>query len=61
MYLFSFWGVHQNFKVISGLNYRFIGNLHVYVFSTYDIAIMTTSKDLNFHVQVQAGVVKKFA
>ena len=44
-YFFSFWGVHQNFEVITGLNYRFTGNLHVHVFSTYETGIMTTSKD----------------
>ena len=37
--------MHQNFKVITGLNYRFVGNLHVHVFSTYKTGIMTTSKD----------------
>ena len=37
--------MHQNFKVITGLNYRFTGNLHVHVFSTYETGIMTTSKD----------------
>ena len=56
-YLFSFWGVHQNFKAIAGLNYRFIGYLYVRVFSTYKTGIMTTSND--FTIQVLAGVVKK--
>ena len=37
--------MHQNFKVITGLNYRFTGNLHVHVFSIYETGIMTTSKD----------------
>ena len=41
IYLFSFWGVRQNFEVITGLNYRFLGNLHVLVFSTYETGIMT--------------------
>ena len=31
--------------VITDLNYRFTGNLHVHVFSTYETEIMTTSKD----------------
>ena len=33
----------------------------MHVFSTYETTIMTISKDFNFNVQVQAGVVKKFA
>ena len=41
IYLFSFRGVRQNFEVITGLNYRFLGNLHVLVFSTYETGIMT--------------------
>ena len=45
--------MHQNFEVILGLNYRFIGNLHMHVFSTYETTIMTISKDFNFNVQVQ--------
>ena len=40
-----FEGGHQNFKVITGLNYRFTGNLHVHVFSLCETGIMTTSKD----------------
>ena len=40
-----FEGGHQNFKVITGLNCRFTGNLHVHVFSLYKTGIMTTSKD----------------
>ena len=40
-----FEGGHQNFKVITGLNYRFTGNLHVHVFSLYETGTMTTSKD----------------
>ena len=46
IYLFSFWGALQNFEVITGLNYRFTGNLHVHFFSTYETRIMTTQKDL---------------
>ena len=38
-------GGNQNFKVITGLNYRFTGNLHVHVFSLYETGIMTSSKD----------------
>ena len=49
--------MHQNFKAIAGLNYRFIGYLYVRVFSTYKTGIMTTSND--FTIQVLAGVVKK--
>ena len=37
--------MHQNFEVITGLTYRFIGNLRVHVFSTFKTGIMTTSKD----------------
>ena len=44
--MFSFLGIHQNFKVIAGLNYRFRGNLHVHVFSTYKTGIMTTLNDV---------------
>ena len=35
IYFFSFWGVHQHFEFKAGLNYRFIGNLHVHVFVMY--------------------------
>ena len=49
--------MHQNFKAIAGLNYRFIGYLYVRLFSTYKTGIMTTSND--FTIQVLAGVVKK--
>ena len=37
--------MHENFEVITGLNNRFIGNLHVHVFLTYETRIITTSKD----------------
>ena len=37
--------MYQNFEVITGLNYRFIGNLYVNVFSIYKTRIMTTSND----------------
>ena len=37
--------MHQNFEVLTGLNYSFTGNLHVHVFSTYESGIMTTTKD----------------
>ena len=37
--------MHENFEVITGLNDRFIGNLHVHVFLTYETRIITTSKD----------------
>ena len=55
--------MHQNFEVITGLNYRFVGNLNVRVFSTYETGIMTTvlQKTLLCAVQVQAGVLKTFA
>ena len=36
--------MNQNFKLITGLNYRFIGNLHVHVFPS-ETGIMTTSTD----------------
>ena len=49
--------MHQNFKAIAGLNYRFIGYLYVLVFSMYKTGIMTTSND--FTIQALAGVVKK--
>ena len=47
IYFFSFWGVHQNFEVIAGLNYRFIGNQRVHVFSTCKTEIMTNTNDFN--------------
>ena len=37
--------MHQNFEVIAGLNYRFIGSLHVSMFSMYKTGIMTTLND----------------
>ena len=53
--------MHQNFEVIAGLNYRFIGNQRVHVFSTCKTEIMTNTNDFNHAAQVQAGVLKTFA
>ena len=50
--------MHQNLEVITGLNYRCTGNLHVHVFSTYETGIMTTSKDFTT-CRIGTGVVKK--
>ena len=50
-------------KVIAGLSYRSIGNLHVYVFLTYfETEIVTQlQKTLLCSAQEHAGVIKKFA
>ena len=40
IYFFSFWGVHENFDAMAGLNYRFIGNLHVCVCFQHDIKLV---------------------
>ena len=60
IYLFSFWGVHQSFEVITGLNFRFIGNMHMHMFSTLKRKSWLLRMTLLRAVQVQAGVVKKF-
>ena len=38
--------MHQYYEVMAGLNNRFIGNLHVCVFSALKTGITTTSNDL---------------
>ena len=53
--------MYQNFKVITGLNYRFIGNLHVHVFQHVKPGLCLLQKTLLRAVLVKAGVVKKFA
>ena len=58
-YLFSFWGEQLNFEVIASLNYSFIGNLRVQVFSTYNTEIMTTSNDFTMRCQTGTGRCKK--
>ena len=35
--------MHQNYGAMVGLNYRFIGNLHLRVYSKFKTGIMTTS------------------
>ena len=52
--------MHQNFKVITGLNYRFVGKLHVHVFSTYKTGIMNTSKDFTMCRTSVGRCCKKF-
>ena len=52
-------GLHQNFEVMTDLNYRFIGNLHARVFSTLKPGLRLLRITLLRAALVQAGVVKK--